>query len=372
MTAPFSAYAATGVAVGYEPKCSGRIVSWDVVSTPAPVPLSILTAVVSEDEGRKPRVRVEATVARTPALDTLVLVEGWMLELTTGYRWVGAGGFSETFPTHAKLMLRELVPIIGTGTSELVAVGAESLLIDAHDDEQIYAAATFRQYFQALLEAVPEVIPWGSVFQSWWWNDPATSPGVVPPGLAIWNTSALLMVNKRESDLSNWADPLQASCEANNVEWFCTRLGVLTVRPIPGVAAANVFAFTDGPGGTITSFRPGASLEDFANDVWVQYAGNITARSRVKTTTARTITEVVDRTSIVATQAAANAAASSIRLRRDRYANTAELEAALVLWLKAGDRVTVSVEGGPAVPYVVQSIAYRFPRGDMSLTLRTN
>lgn len=365
MTAPFSAYATTGVAIGYEPLYSGRLVTWDIAGGPAPIPLSIITASVSEDEEMQPRVRVEATVARTSALDELDMELGWMFELTTGYRWAATGAV-EQFVTHERIMLRHMVPIIGAGTSELVAVGAESILIDAADEDIVAAAATFRQYMQALVQASLQVVPPGSTFYPWWYD--ATS---MPDGLDIWDPAAMLRAVKMELP-APWAEPMQAACEANSVEWFCTRLGVLTIRPLPTPGASPVFAFTDGPGGTVTAYRPGVTLDDYANDVWVNYSGNVTGHNAGLKATGRRVSRIVNRENIVATAAVANEAASSIRQRLSRYTGTATLDAALVLWLKAGDPVTVSVDGAPAVPYIVQNVSYRFPQGDMTLTLRNS
>lgn len=365
MSAPFEEWSRFLIPSGYRPVLEATVRDWKAKQLVAT--LDVVSASLSEDVTWKPRVKFEATIARSPALEALPLIDGLYVDLRTGYAWLDEK-LSDVQPTHAWLFVRELVPIIGTGTSRLLATSAESLLIDAADDEQVYGAATFTQFLSALRAPVDpaNTVLGGDAFRSWW--------SIAGGGMVLGSIGARAIgVHKRESDLSSWADALQAACEANALEWHVDRRGVLRIEEANRAATSRplTFDFTDGTTGTVIDFRPTRSLEPFANDVWVLYAGGITGRAANLDLGHRRKTHVVDRSSIGGTESLAAGAASSIYTRLIRsYGQTFELDAAAVYWLEAGHRVTVALAEWPRATYIVEAVNFRFPKGDMTVTLR--
>jgi hypothetical protein len=363
-SAPFNPWTPLVLPGGFTPEFRPSVRDWStsaVVTT-----LDVVDAQLSEDVTWKPRVKLEATVKRNSVLEARPLIDGLYLNVTLGYQLIETNE-SDTRDTHAWLFVRELVPIIGTGTSRLLATSAESLMIDAADDEQLFGAATFAEFFTLMRNPVRAVNRFlnGAAFATWW----GSASGIVPGAHA----SKLIGVHKRESDLSSWAEALNAATEANGLVWYVDRLGVLRLEDalLPSSSRPLVATLTDGERGTVTDFRPTRTLEPFANDVWVNYQGGIRGRASSVGAGQRRKTHVVDRTSIGGTVALGNAAAASIHARLIRsFGETFELDAAAAYWIKAGDRVSVNLVEWPMAEYIVEAVAFRYPAGDMTLTLR--
>lgn len=358
--APWAATTPARVAAVYAPVLELELVPWLTAAAGDAFDLEVVTATLSQDESWTPRYSLEATVVRTPAVNAADPRDGWLVHARGGYGFPDAPDDVQDAARY--LMVRELVPIIGSGTSRLSATGAEAPLVDAQDEDLVAGFITFSAYITDA--AVPAVFEAGTVLGSWW----ASAAGRNLEGGGV----AQLGVNKQGGTIASWWEPFRAGAELKGWGAYCDRLGRITTRPVPTAYGAVVEAFHDGDGGTVLEYAPSRSLEDYANEVWVEYGDNTSGHADGASLTGRPrVTRVIDRGRLEGVAAADRTAAAETALRRLRAGTgAAELRTALTLWVNVWDTVTVTADGEGPATMLVASASHRFPSGESTFGLR--
>lgn len=353
--APWRATAPDDVAAGFEPLLELVLSRYNAS---APTTLEAITASVAGDETWTPRYTLEATVPRSSFTDALDPRAGWHLDVRAGYRYA-SDGVAETFPVLSWLIVRELVPIIGTGTARLSAVSAESAPMTTASTQGVIMLAPFSDYVPAMLTD----LTWTRLAAFWG----------TAAGRDFVNYAEALRVNKLDGVPALWWDSFRGACEANGWSAYADAAGRLCARGAPTAYGTVVQDFHDGPGGTVLDYQPGESMDDYANDVFVIYGDDAYGRGAAAGLPGGgpRVSTILERRNLEGVAAAdRNRAAATAARALKNFTSSSELRTALTLWVDVWDTVTVQADGVGPTTRVVASFAHRFPSGESTFGLR--
>jgi hypothetical protein len=322
----------------------------------APITLDVISASISWDENRAPRVQAEITVA-VPDSATINLLDprlGIRIEIDAGY---AAGAFSESHNI-ANLGLRDRSVSRPDNTMTLRAASDEALVIDAAPGAQ---KSTIQSSLpSAISKLIKEVTGNATVTVT-------TTQGQ--------EALVLEAISDRWGTISDLSDRM-------GTEVFDAGLRTFYVQDRPLLAVTEDLLLEDGVNGTLITSEVGQSRDDWANKVQLKYqwtdeddvqqtvfgfAQQSSGPFRVQGPAGiRTYTE---NRNVPSGGSACSASARSLLQRFMSRSKKVSVEAISALWLRPGETVRIkSAELNDL--FLVSSVSFDLVSGTMSVTTR--
>jgi hypothetical protein len=311
---------------------------------PAPLTLPWQRWQLAFDETRAPRctLRVDVPALLDPALDAALDPRtGVRLHLRTGHRIHG----EPDRVLVADVGLRRRDTEDPAGTCLLDAAGDEALVIDnapCSITSTLVAASTTA----AMTEIIDGTIPGATVVVT------------VPTGAAV--NIAAPNYRDKQNTLDDLADRL------GDVDVYDDGLRAWWITERPTLADEAVLDLEDGAGGTLVSLSSTLDREDWYNRVVLRYEWRDAAGDEHTVQSVRSVTSgpyaatagnvrayETDR-DVPATQAQADAAATSLLRRLASRGRTLRVRAVSVPWLRPGMTVRVAGRTGPGLHVVAR------------------